>query len=371
MTARRPRVVVGLSGGVDSAVAALLMQREGFDVVAVFMKNWEEDDTASHCSAAEDFKMAQAVCAHLQIPLQAVNFSTEYWDRVFSFFLAEHRAGRTPNPDVLCNSEIKFKAFLDHALVLGAEHLATGHYARVEKSGGRCRLLKGVDDNKDQSYFLHTLGQHALDHTLFPIGDLTKPEVRAIARDAGLPNHNRKDSTGICFIGERNYKAFLKRYLPDRPGDIRTLDGEWKGRHDGLTYYTLGQRHGLGVGGPGDAWYVVAKDTTTHTLIVGQGDNHPALFSSALMATAWRWTAGQAPAMTRLSAKTRYRQADQACRLEPIIDGEMRVVFDEPQRAITPGQSVVLYDGNECLGGGIIQASVTTAVAPPLCSTTP
>lgn len=351
---RGERIVVGLSGGVDSAVAALLLVRAGFDVLGVFMKNWEEDDTAEHCSAAEDYSAARAVCEHIGIPLKAVNFSAEYWDRVFRYFLDEHRAGRTPNPDVLCNKEIKFKAFLEHARGLGADRIATGHYARVAQRDGRWRLLKANDGRKDQTYFLYTLGQAQLARTLFPIGHLTKPEVRALAREAGLPNHDRRDSTGICFIGERDYRSFLERFLPAQPGAIRTLEGELKGRHDGLMYYTLGQRHGLGLGGPGAAWYVVSKDLAGNTLYVAQGENHPALFHGALEATDLHWVDAPPPDEARVWAKTRYRQAEQPCRVGRLGERECQVHFEAPQRALTPGQSVVFYDGDACLGGGII-----------------
>jgi tRNA-uridine 2-sulfurtransferase len=356
------RIAVGISGGVDSAVTALLLKQQGHDLIGVFMKNWEEDDTDSHCAALEDLKSAQAVCDHLGIPLKAVNFSAEYWDGVFEHFLREHRAGRTPNPDVLCNREIKFKAFLDYALDLGVSRIATGHYARLAERADGAHLLKGRDTNKDQSYFLHALSREQLARALFPIGALTKPEVRAQARAAGLPNHDRQDSTGICFIGERNYKPFLKRYLPPTPGDIRTLDGELKGRHDGLAYYTLGQRHGLGIGGAGDAWYVVRKDMGGNVLTVAQGENHPALFHDSLLAVETHWIHAPPAAGAPLMAKTRYRQSDQACHIEPLADGRLRVVFDEPQRALTPGQSVVFYRDEECLGGAVIDAAEAAAL---------
>ena len=358
------KIIVGISGGVDSAVAALLLKRQGHDVTGLFMKNWEEDDTAGHCGAAEDLKVARAVCEHIGIALKTVNFSAEYWDRVFSYFLAEHEAGRTPNPDVLCNKEIKFKAFLDHALDLGADMIATGHYARIEHRDGHCRLLKARDANKDQSYFLYLLGQKELAHTLFPVGELAKPEVRRIAEEAGLPNHDRHDSTGICFIGERDFKSFLARYLPAQPGEMRTLAGRVVGRHDGVMYYTIGQRHGLGIGGAGEAWYVVDKDVKRNILYVEQGEHHPALYSEALIASQLHWIGGAAPSLPRgLTAKTRYRQPDQACVPEPQENG-LRVTFDAPQRAVTPGQSVVLYDGAECLGGGVIEEALRAARAP-------
>jgi tRNA-specific 2-thiouridylase len=357
------KIIVGLSGGVDSAVAALLLKRQGHDVAAVFMKNWEEDDTASHCSAEEDLEMARAVCAAIGIELRTVNFAAEYWERVFAYFLAEHKAGRTPNPDVLCNSEIKFRCFLDHALGLGAERIATGHYARVGERDGRARLLKARDTGKDQTYFLHGVSGEALARTLFPLGELTKPEVRALAREAGLPNHDRRDSTGICFIGERDFKSFLARFLPAQPGEIRALDGKLLGRHDGLMYYTLGQRHGLHIGGPGEPWYVVGKDLARNVLRVAQGAEHPALYRQTLEAAALHWIAEEPAAPLRLRARTRYRQPEQDCVVE--LDGDRaRVTFDRPQRAITPGQSVVFYRDDECLGGGVIEpfeADITTA----------
>ena len=355
-------VVVGMSGGVDSAVAALLLKQAGHDVTGLFMKNWEEDDTTGECSAAEDLKTARAVCATLGIPLKTVNFSTEYWDRVFSYFLAEHRAGRTPNPDVLCNKEIKFKAFLDHALGLGADKIATGHYARVREANGRFELHKAADTNKDQSYFLYLLGQNELAHTLFPLGELAKTEVREIARAAGLANYDRKDSTGICFIGERNFKEFLQRYLPAQPGEIRTLAGAFKGKHDGVMYYTLGQRQGLGIGGEGEAWYVVAKDVAGNILYVEQGEHHPALYCDALIAGQLHWIAGQAPILPcALSAKTRYRQPDQDCTLSAHADS-VHVAFAHAQRAVTPGQSVVYYERTHCLGGGVIERAVQSTM---------
>jgi tRNA-specific 2-thiouridylase len=347
-----------MSGGVDSSIAAWLLKEQGYEVTGLFMKNWEEDDSAGRCSAEEDLKTAQTVCDRLGIPLRTVNFSTEYWDRVFSYFLSEYRAGRTPNPDVLCNKEIKFRAFLDHALVLGADRIATGHYARVVARDGRFRLLKARDANKDQSYFLYLLGQEALTHTLFPVGDLVKPEVRRLARGAGLPNYDRQDSTGICFIGERDFKSFLARYLPAQPGEMRTLAGALKGKHDGVMYYTIGQRHGLGIGGEGEAWYVVGKDVPGNILYVEQGEQHPALFSEALIAGQLHWIGAEpSPWPRKLRAKTRYRQPDQDCTVAS-HDHDLRVTFDRPQRAITPGQSVVFYDGDECLGGGIIEESV-------------
>jgi tRNA-specific 2-thiouridylase len=356
-------IVVGISGGVDSAVAALTLRQAGHEVTGLFMKNWEEDDRVGECSAAEDLKTARAVCETIDIPLKTVNFSTEYWDRVFSYFLAEHRAGRTPNPDVLCNKEIKFKAFLDHALGLGADKIATGHYARVRETHGRFELHKAADTNKDQSYFLYLLGQNELARTLFPLGELAKTEVREIARAAGLSNYDRKDSTGICFIGERNFKEFLARYLPARPGELRTPAGVHKGTHDGVMYYTLGQRHGLGIGGEGEAWYVVAKDVAENILYVEQGEHHPALYCDALIADQLHWIDVQAPVLPcTLTAKTRYRQPDQDCTLSAHTDG-LQVAFAHAQRAVTPGQSVVFYKGTHCLGGGVIEQSVQSAMA--------
>ena len=354
----KPRVMVGLSGGVDSAVAALLLQRQGYAVEALFMKNWEEDDREEYCTAAEDLRDAQAIAERLAIPLHTVNFSAEYWDRVFETFLHEYRAGRTPNPDVLCNREIKFRAFLDHALRLGAERIATGHYARI---GGEVplRLLKGRDQDKDQSYFLYLLDQRQLGHALFPLGDLEKSHVRATAREAGFENHAKKDSTGICFIGERKFRDFLARYLPAQPGVIETMDGVPLGRHQGLMYYTLGQRQGLGIGGvqghDEQPWYVVRKDLSRNVLVVAQGRDHPALFSDVLRAVDVHWISGAPPSLPlRCGAKIRYRQADQAC--EVCADDRGVVVhFEQPQRAVTPGQSVVFYLRDQCLGGGIIQ----------------
>jgi len=357
------RVMVGMSGGVDSSVAALLLEEQGWAVQGLFMKNWEGDDTEDHCAAETDYADAKEVCAQLEIPLYGVNFAEEYWERVFSYFLAEYGAGRTPNPDVLCNKEIKFRAFLDHALALGAEFIATGHYARRGQRDGRYRLLKGLDGAKDQSYFLYTLGQAQLARSLFPLGELEKTAVRAVAQRNGLSTHAKRDSTGICFIGERDFKAFLARYLPASPGEMRTPEGERLGRHDGLMYYTLGQRQGLGLGGRAggseEPWYVVAKDLARNELIVAQGHDHPLLFSRWLEAGEPHWVAGEAPPLPlRAAAKTRYRQPDQPCTIESAGEtGRVRVVFDVPQRAVTPGQAVVFYSGEECLGGGTIEAT--------------
>ena len=353
------KIVVGLSGGVDSAVAALLLKREGHEVVGLFMKNWEDDDDGEYCSTRVDLVDAVSVAETIGIEVEAVNFAAEYRERVFASFLAEYRAGRTPNPDVLCNAEIKFRAFLDHALALGAGCIATGHYARVEEQEGRFRLLKGVDPGKDQSYFLHRLSQAQLSRARFPVGHLHKARVREIAREAGLPNHAKKDSTGICFIGERPFREFLSRYLPREPGPIVSPAGERVGEHQGLMYYTLGQRQGLGIGGrrggDGAAWYVAGKDLATNTLLVVQGHDDPRLFSASLRALDASWISGSAPAAGEaLAAKTRYRQADAPCRFSGGEDGRFTLDFPDPQWAVTPGQSAVLYRGEECLGGGVI-----------------
>ncbi len=350
-----------MSGGVDSSVAALLLRREGVPIAGMFMQNWEEDDRNGPCRADEDRKDALAVSARLGIPLHMRNFAAEYWDQVFAHFLDEYRAGRTPNPDVLCNREIKFRTFLDHARALGADKIATGHYARVDRVDGRWRLLRARDRAKDQSYFLHALGQDALSATLFPIGDLEKATVRALARDARLPTHAKKDSTGICFIGERDFRAFLSGYIPAQSGEIRTPEGATVGEHVGVFFYTLGQRSGLGIGGraegAGEPWYVVGKDVARNVLIAAQGHENEWLQSRRLIARELTWIAGEPPATEfRCTAKTRYRQVDQACEVH-ITGSECEVAFDEPQRAVTPGQSVVFYDGDVCLGGGVIERS--------------
>ncbi len=365
----RKFVIVGISGGVDSSVAALLLKQQGYRVEGLFMKNWEEDDSEEYCSAAADLADARAVCDRLGIPLHTINFSAEYWERVFSHFLAEYSAGRTPNPDILCNKEIKFRAFLDHALTLGADAIATGHYARVRQdTHGRFQLLKGLDPDKDQSYFLYTLQQDQLAHALFPVGELRKSEVRQLARDHGLVTHDKKDSTGICFIGERRFKEFLSRFLPARPGEMRTPEGELIGRHDGLMYYTLGQRQGLGIGGRRDGsdepWYVVGKEIEHNTLLVAQGHDHPRLFCEGLLAGQLHWTAGQSPALPcDCSAKVRYRQSDQSCTITALQGEHCRVEFGQAQRAVTPGQSVVFYHGEICLGGGIIERTLSSDTA--------
>ncbi len=353
------KVIVGMSGGVDSSVSALLLREQGYRVEGLFMKNWEEDDGTEYCTAKEDFADAQAVAASLDIPLHGANFAAEYWDHVFEHFLAEYRAGRTPNPDILCNREIKFKAFLEYALMLGADLIATGHYTRRGEYAGKASLLKGLDPNKDQSYFLHAVGHEELARTLFPVGEIDKPEVRQLAERHGLVTAKKKDSTGICFIGERRFSDFLQQYLPAQPGDIFSLEGEHLGRHQGLMYHTIGQRQGLGIGGlaahPDAPWYVVDKDLENNRLLVAQGNAHPALFKSTLETGPLYWVAGEPPALPlACSAKVRYRQADQACTVEAVGSG-YRVNFGDAQRAITPGQSVVFYADDRCLGGGVIE----------------
>jgi tRNA-specific 2-thiouridylase len=355
-----PKVVVGLSGGVDSAVAAYLLKQQGYDVLGVFMKNWDDDDNTEHCTARQDFLDVLAVADVLGIEVEAVNFAAEYKERVFSYFLREYQAGRTPNPDILCNSEIKFKAFLEDAVKRGADFIATGHYAgRGGDSTGRATLLRGLDVNKDQSYFLYRLNQTQLKPALFPLSELPKPEVRKLAEKIGLPNAKKKDSTGICFIGERNFREFLERYLPKTPGKMCTPEGKVVGEHQGLTYYTIGQREGLGIGGQkessGEPWFVAGKDMASNTLIVVQGHDHPLLQSSELIAQDLSWVSGEMPDMNQpYTAKTRYRQQDAACTLKMESDGKLRVTFESPQWAVTPGQSVVIYDDRVCLGGGII-----------------
>ena len=360
------RVVVGLSGGVDSAVAAHLLKQQGHEVVGIFMKNWEDDDDSEYCSSNVDFVDAAAVADVLGIELEHVNFAADYKDRVFAEFLREYQAGRTPNPDVLCNAEIKFKAFLEHALRLGAQSIATGHYARVRRAGARVELLKGRDPLKDQSYFLHRLTQAQLSRTMFPVGELPKTEVRRIAEQIGLPNAKKKDSTGICFIGERPFREFLGRYLASAPGPIRDDRGRIVGEHVGLSFYTLGQRKGIGIGGlkpraaaRGDAdhapWFVARKDMASNTLYAVQGHDHPWLWSTRLLAGDLSWVAGQAPGAGRHAAKTRYRQADAPCDSAWPATDRLALTFSQPQWAATPGQSAVLYDAEVCLGGGVIQ----------------
>ncbi len=372
---RKPRVVVGLSGGVDSAVTAHLLKQQGYEVVAIFMKNWEgddrpagsNDDAPQYCSSNEDFVDAASVADVLGIEIEHVNFAAEYKDRVFAEFLREYQAGRTPNPDVLCNAEIKFKAFLDHAMRLGAEKIATGHYARVRERGGKFELLKGLDATKDQSYFLHRLNQAQLSRTLFPVGELRKTEVRRVAEEIELPNAKKKDSTGICFIGERPFRDFLNLYISKAPGPIKDERGRVIGQHQGLSFYTLGQRQGLGIGGVKEKgaqrgggehapWFVARKDMETNTLWVVQGHDHPWLQSLALDADDASWVAGDAPVGGEYASKSRYRQADAPCVLAPDANGAFHLDFAQPQWAVTPGQSAVLYDGEICLGGGVISA---------------
>ena len=400
--ANKQRVVVGLSGGVDSAVSAYLLKQQGFEVIGIFMKNWEDDDTSAdnghdngqYCASNIDFVDAAAVADVLDIEIEHVNFAAEYKDRVFAEFLREYQAGRTPNPDILCNAEIKFKAFLDHAMRLGAEKIATGHYARVRERNGAFELLKGLDPLKDQSYFLHRLNQAQLSKTLFPVGELPKTEVRRIAAEIGLPNAKKKDSTGICFIGERPFRDFLNRYIAKEPGPIKDVQGRVLGHHQGLSFHTLGQRQGLGIGGikkgsdPRSAakrsadgsdpslipasrsdaggvhlpWFVARKDMAKNTLWVVQGHDHPWLLSPALRAQDASWVAGQAPAAGALAAKTRYRQADAPCAFEADDGPHFTLRFNEPQWAVTPGQSAVVYDGEVCLGGGVITTDASSSV---------
>jgi tRNA-specific 2-thiouridylase len=355
-------VIVGMSGGVDSSVAALLLRDQGYRVEGLFMKNWDEDDGTDYCTAKEDLADAQAVAASLGIKLHSANFAAEYWDGVFEHFLAEYQSGRTPNPDILCNREIKFRAFLDYATELGADFIATGHYVRRDDSGERTALLKGLDPDKDQSYFLHQVGHRELSRSLFPVGDLAKPEVRKIAEQAGLTTARKKDSTGICFIGERRFKDFLQQYLPAQPGVIEDINGQALGEHQGLMYHTIGQRQGLGIGGLADRnaapWYVVEKHVERNVLIVAQGNDHPRLYKHSLHASTLFWISEQAPAFPlQCTAKVRYRQPDQNCVVTKTASGFL-VEFEVPQRAITPGQSVVFYHNDTCMGGGIIEGAL-------------
>ncbi|WP_394176899.1 tRNA 2-thiouridine(34) synthase MnmA [Thalassotalea litorea] len=356
------KVIVGMSGGVDSSVSAYLLQQQGYQVEGLFMKNWEEDDDDEYCAAAEDLKDAQAVCEKLGIELHTINFAAEYWDNVFEYFLEEYKAGRTPNPDIMCNKEIKFKAFLEFACEdMGADFIATGHYVQRREKENTFQLIRGLDNNKDQSYFLYTLSHQQVAQTLFPVGHLEKPKVRAIAEREGLITHNKKDSTGICFIGERKFKDFLGRYLPAQPGVIENCEGQPIGEHDGLMYHTLGQRKGLRIGGLKEAgdepWYVVEKDMKRNVLIVGQGHNHPRLFSKGLVADQLHWVDRHQPAIGKsfhCTVKTRYRQQDVACTVTRLNEGDYEILFDEQQSSVTPGQSVVFYLDDVCLGGGII-----------------
>ncbi|AXM89675.1 tRNA 2-thiouridine(34) synthase MnmA [Anoxybacillus ayderensis] len=352
---RMARVVVGMSGGVDSSVAALLLKQQGYDVIGIFMKNWDDTDENGVCTATEDYEDVVRVCNQIGIPYYAVNFEKQYWEKVFTYFLEEYKAGRTPNPDVMCNKEIKFKAFLEHAMALGADYLATGHYARVAYRDGEYQLLRGLDANKDQTYFLNQLGQAQLSKVLFPIGELQKSQVREIAKEAGLATAGKKDSTGICFIGERNFKQFLSNYLPAQPGKMQTLDGEVKGTHDGLMYYTIGQRHGLGIGGSGEPWFVVGKNLKENVLYVAQGFDNELLYSDAIIATNVNWVSDRKPhEPISCTAKFRYRQPDVPVTVEMIDETTASVSFSQRVRAVTPGQAVVFYYGEQCLGGGTI-----------------
>lgn len=356
------KVIVGMSGGVDSSVSAWLLKEQGYQVEGLFMKNWEQDDQDGYCAAAEDLADAQSVCDRLGIPLHAVNFAKTYWDQVFAYFLEEYQQGRTPNPDVLCNKEIKFKAFLNHALRLGADFIATGHYAKVNHRPEGAWLMKAKDRNKDQTYFLHAIEQSALARTLFPVGGMFKDEVRTIAREQGFLNANKKDSTGICFIGERRFKTFLQEYILAQPGEIQDLSGKRLGRHDGLMYYTLGQRQGLGIGGVKNAadepWYVIDKDLEQNILYVAQGE-HPRLYSQGLSCGPIHWLLEYQPELPlTCHAKVRYRQEDQACVISPFDGKQHHIMFAQPQRAVTPGQFIVFYDKNHCLGGAVIEALI-------------
>lgn len=351
-------VIVGMSGGVDSSVSALLLKQQGYRVIGLFMKNWEEQDEHGVCQSSKEYEDVVRVCEQIDIPYYSVNFVKEYWDGVFAHFLDQYAKGFTPNPDILCNREIKFKALLDKALELGGSYLATGHYCQTLAQGEDTCLLKGVDPVKDQSYFLYSVKSEALRHVLFPIGDIPKPKVRAIAKEYGLATFEKKDSTGICFIGERDFRLFLSKYLAPQEGTFQTLSGKVVGKHQGASLYTIGQRKGMGIGGAGDAWFVVGKDVSQNIVFVEQGTRHPALYADHLFAAELTWVAAPPASLPFLChSKIRYRQPDQACTIQEIRDGKALVTFDVPQRAITPGQSIVFYDGNICLGGGIIQSA--------------
>ncbi|NLK22230.1 MAG: tRNA 2-thiouridine(34) synthase MnmA [Epulopiscium sp.] len=354
---KNTKVVIGMSGGVDSSVAALLLKEQGYNVIGIFMKNWDDTDDFGYCTSEEDYEDVRRVCSQIDIPYYTVNFEKEYWDKVFTYFLDEYKKGRTPNPDILCNKEIKFKAFLENALKIGADYIATGHYARVELSNGEYKLLKAIDTNKDQTYFLSQLNQYQLSKALFPIGNLTKPQLREIALNYKLSTSQKKDSTGICFIGERNFKKFLSHYLPAQPGEIRSIDGEILGNHDGLMYYTLGQRKGLGIGGmgTGEPWFVADKDLENNILYVVQGEKHPSLYSKGLIAVDMNWISKKNKSEEfDCMAKFRYRQPDQEVKVQLLDKNACKVTFKKAQKAITPGQAVVFYNDNECLGGGTI-----------------
>ncbi|MBC1473642.1 tRNA 2-thiouridine(34) synthase MnmA [Listeria grandensis] len=351
----KTRVVVGMSGGVDSSVTAYLLKEQGYDVIGIFMKNWDDTDEFGMCTATEDYEDVIRVANQIGIPYYAVNFEKEYWDKVFTYFLEEYKLGRTPNPDVMCNKEIKFKAFLEHAESLGADFVATGHYARVETIDNEVKMLRGVDRNKDQTYFLNQLSQAQIAKVMFPLGGMEKPEVRRIAEEAELATAGKKDSTGICFIGERNFKQFLSEYLPAQPGEMKTLGGKVMGKHDGLMYHTIGQRHGLGIGGDGDPWFVVGKDLANNVLFVEQGFHHDSLYSDSLVATDMSFVSDRpVEAVFHCTAKFRYRQEDVGVTVHLLEGNKANVIFDEPARAVTPGQALVLYDGDICLGGGTI-----------------
>ena len=360
----KKKVIIGMSGGVDSSVSGFILQQQGYQVEGLFMKNWEEDDDTDYCTAAADLADAQAVADKLGMKLHKINFAAEYWDNVFEHFLSEYKAGRTPNPDILCNKEIKFKAFLEYAAEdLGANYIATGHYVRRSGNDDNAQLLRGLDENKDQSYFLYALNKKQIGQSLFPVGEIEKPIVRKIAEDLGLATAKKKDSTGICFIGERKFKDFLARFLPAQPGEIRTVAGKVIGRHDGLMYHTLGQRKGLGIGGvkglSEDPFYVVEKDLINNVLVVAQGHDNSALLSTGLIASQLTWVDMQPLRENlRCTVKTRYRQADIPCEIQPLDDDTIKVIFDEPQIAVTPGQSAVFYLGEVCLGGGIIETQI-------------